>query len=554
MTISKSASLVIAAFAAAATMPSRAAEPVAPSHLPAAVAKHDSSAASGVLSPELQQTPIARGAMPLENSTAMFSHYGYASDGPVAPPAGEQPNVFRRISATKTEPDKNTYLVLKSQSGPTAGYDYGTHFLFQGHESGPRDWMGLPQGYVTRINLDADEAHRVTVMADKDVEGNPLPSFDGITWHPLAQRLLLTAELGKNGGVWAATVAFPSKVEDLSWAFGRAGYEGIQSDSDGNLWLVEDVKGTEYKLADGKKSVARQPNSFLYRFVPKDKTDLSKGGKLQALQIAAPDGEPITFHAGEPERDVFSAGMKALHTYGIKLKTRWIPINDTEANLNQPFDANARAKERGATPLKRPENGVFRPGTGFREFVFTETGDTDLATEAGREHGGFGGLFAVTQETPSADAGEIRLVYLSDAAHSGFDNITFWNGDVALVAEDAGDKLHSQRKAFDSLYAIDLRVDYGKPDAPEPKRIYAQGRDAAASIDSGTSRARSGTTMATTKSPAFTSRTATRRRRACSVRQSPPRSPMAGASSIPSSMATTSPTRSRRSRRSRARR
>ena len=554
MTISKSASLVIAAFAAAATMPSRAAEPVAPSHLPAAVAKHDSSAVSGVLSPELQQTPIARGAMPLENSTAMFSHYGYASDGPVAPPAGEQPNVFRRISATKTEPDKNTYLVLKSQSGPTAGYDYGTHFLFQGHESGPRDWMGLPQGYVTRINLDADEAHRVTVMADKDVEGNPLPSFDGITWHPLAQRLLLTAELGKNGGVWAATVAFPSKVEDLSWAFGRAGYEGIQSDSDGNLWLVEDVKGTEYKLADGKKSVARQPNSFLYRFVPKDKTDLSKGGKLQALQIAAPDGEPITFHAGEPERDVFSAGMKALHTYGIKLKTRWIPINDTEANLNQPFDANARAKERGATPLKRPENGVFRPGTGFREFVFTETGDTDLATEAGREHGGFGGLFAVpkrplppTQAKSASSTSAMPPIAASTTSHSG---TATSRSSPRTPATSCIPSAKPSTRCTPSTCASTT----ASPMHPSPSASMRRAATPLRPSTPATSRARSGTTMATTRSPAFTSRTATRRRRACSVRQCPHRSPMAGASSIPSSMATTSPTRSRRSRRRRARR
>ena len=95
-----------------------------------------------MLSPELQRAPVALGAMPLENPTAMFSHYGYASDGPIAPGVGDQPNVFRRISATKTEPDKNAYLVLDGQTGPTAGFDYGKHFLFQGHESGPRDWRG----------------------------------------------------------------------------------------------------------------------------------------------------------------------------------------------------------------------------------------------------------------------------------------------------------------------------------------------------------------------------------------------------------------------------
>jgi hypothetical protein len=454
------------------------AEPVEPTHLPAAVVKAGDAPAESVISPELRQIPVARGAMPLENPTSVFSHYGYAADGPFTAPPGATPSIFRKISATKTEPDKNTYLVLEGQTGPAPGYDYGTHFLFQGHEGGPRDWKGMPQGYLTRINLDADAAHRVTLMADKDIDGNALPTFDGSTWHPFAQRLLLTAELGKYGGVWSATVGFPSKVEDLSWAFGRGGYEGIQADSDGNLWIVEDTPG-----AKGSKGVAKQPNSFIYRFLPYDKADLTKGGKLQALQVLQTDGQPIAFHPEEPDRDILSAGMKSLHTYGTRLPARWITLNDTASSPHEPFDANQRAKERGATPFKRPENGVFRPGTGFKEFVFTETGDTNLDTEAGREYGGFGGLFSLTQTTPSAAEGEIRLILLGDAAHSGFDNITFWNGDIALVAEDAGDTLHAQRKAYDSLYAIDLTVDYGKPGAPEPRRIIAQGRDDAATAD-----------------------------------------------------------------------
>ena len=40
------------------------------------------------------------------------------------------------IEATKTEPDKNTYLNIDGQGGADASYDYGTHFLFQGHENG----------------------------------------------------------------------------------------------------------------------------------------------------------------------------------------------------------------------------------------------------------------------------------------------------------------------------------------------------------------------------------------------------------------------------------
>src|SRR5205814_7190338 len=104
---------------------------------------------------------------------------------------------------------------------------------------------GFPngRGYITRLNLDTDEAHRITLMASTDVNGNPLPIFDGSTWNPFAQRLLFTSELGNQGGVWQATTDFPSRVEDLGGIMGRGGYEGIQNDSDGNLWIVEDVAG-----------------------------------------------------------------------------------------------------------------------------------------------------------------------------------------------------------------------------------------------------------------------------------------------------------------------
>src|ERR671935_2252961 len=159
--------------------------------------------------------------------------------------------------AHKTEPDKNTYLVFKDGlRGADPNYDYGTHFLFQGHEAGA-------PGYLTRINLDADAAHRVTLLATADVNGTPLPTFDGSTWDPWAQRLLFTAEGANGGGVWQATLDVPSQVEALTGIIGQGGYEGIQNDSAGNLWIVEDSGGTTV-------GHARQPNSFIYRFVPND--------------------------------------------------------------------------------------------------------------------------------------------------------------------------------------------------------------------------------------------------------------------------------------------
>ena len=70
----------------------------------------------------------------------------------------------------------------------------------------------------------------------------------------------------------------------------------------------------------------------------------------------------------------------ALHTYGNTFDTRWVTIHDTATDGTAPFNANTAAKAANATPFKRPENGEFRPGSGFREFFFDETGDTNATS------------------------------------------------------------------------------------------------------------------------------------------------------------------------------
>ncbi len=433
--------------------------------------------AEDTLSPDLVQKPVAEGAFKLENPSKYLAYYGYGADGPLVPAKGAVPAKGKTIEATKTEPDKNTYLVLDGATGPHKGYKYGTHFLFQGHENGPKDENGVSRGGLTRINLDADQAHRVTLMADADVDGKPLPLIDGSAWDPFAKVLLLTSETGSNGGVWSATVDFPSKVVDLSGYTGRAAYEGVQLDSDGNLWLVEDTGGSGGNVTKN----AKQPNSFVYRFVPKKKEDLSAGGKLQVLQATDAYGNPIVFHDGQANDDILSPAQKLLYGYGNELRTRWITIHDSEADGNKPFDASAAAKAAGGTPMKRPENGQFRPGSGFKEFYFTATGDTNAKTEAGAEYGGFGGVFSITQSAPSADKGRLTLIYRGDVAHTGFDNLTFLDDKQLLIVEDAGDKLHGQRNAYDAGYVIDVTADYTKAD---PIRFLALSHDDMAAIDS----------------------------------------------------------------------
>ena len=177
------------------------------------------------LASNLDETAVAWGQLPLTNPDTAFgvTHYGYntSNGGPLTQDPKE---------AFKTEPDKNVYLVLN-----------GHHYLYQGHEGGPA-------GYVTRVDLDqADPAKRVTLIADKDPAGARLPDFDGITWDPFTHQLFLTAESkAPVGGVFAVSLdADGNATSPLArlTTLGSGGYEGIQNDSDGNVWMVEDIGG-----------------------------------------------------------------------------------------------------------------------------------------------------------------------------------------------------------------------------------------------------------------------------------------------------------------------
>jgi len=449
---------------------------------PSAVPKVAGQAAPNALLEGLAESPVVQGSTPLENDTDLVRFYGYDGDGPMVPAPGDVQAPGHNVEASKTEPDKNTYLVLDGQAGPDPAYDYGHRFLFQGHETGVT-------GYVTRVNLDADDAHRVTLFASQDRNGAPLPLIDGSTWDPWAQRLLFTSENGANGGVWQATLDFPPVVEDISGVLGRAGYEGIQNDSDGNLWILEDVSGAKGAV----NTHARQPNSFVFRFLPKNPRDLTAGGKLQALQVTslAHPGQPIVFHAGQADADILSQDVKDLHTYGKQFATSWVLLHDTDVDGTQPFDANALAKAKLATPFKRPENGQFRPGSRFREFYFDATGDTNSLTEAGEAYGGFGAIFRLSQAGPSSGHGVLTLFYRGNLEHTGLDNVAFWDRTHVVFVEDAGDGLHSQRNAFDSAYLFDTQADYADSNN-QPVRLIALGRDASATLDSAYSAAGNG--------------------------------------------------------------
>ena len=442
--------------------------------VPNANTRSDGYAPANLLSPELRQIVLAQGANKLENPNAAdkVAYYGYDSD--VVNAAGEPQMVATGTSpaaeASKTEPDKNTYLVFKNGlPGGDPSYNYGSHFLFQAHETGTI-------GYITRINLDADGPHRVTLLATRDNAGAALPTFDGSTWEPWAQKLLVTAEkAGLPGGVWALNVNVVPTTAEKKTALGAGGYEGIQDDPDGNLWIEEDVGG-----ANKGTTVARIPNSFVYRFVPTHRGDLDSG-KLQVLQVLNSSGQPITQAS---QTALNSPDQLALHVYGNTFHTNWVTIHDTAVDGTANYDANALAKAKDGTPFKRPENGLFRPGSNFREFYFDETGDTNATSPENDTAGGWGSIFKLTQPGPSANNGTLTLFYKGDQAHSSFDNVAWLSKDLVSFVEDAGETLHGQRNGLDSGWVFDAGANYANA-SNTPIRWLAQGRDPSATVDAG---------------------------------------------------------------------
>ena len=421
-----------------------------------------------VVDPDFKLNVIAEGIEPLENPSGVITNFGKLSTGVL------------------TEPDENTYLVLDhNPGGPTTGFDYGRHFLFQGHEN------ASPLAYVTRINLDIPRGnpHRITLLTPVNpaTSNTGFGSIDGSTFNPFTRTMLFAQEAGANGGVIQITLDWPVQINTLDAFLGKAGYEGIHPDNNGNIYMIEDSGGATSSTPAINKG--RQPNSFVYRYVPNNPARIEDGGKLQALQVSI-DGTPIVFGgAANVDADISSTAQLKLHTPGTSYPITWVTIHTANAGATAAFDANAAAKAAGATPFKRPENMAWQPGSQFRTFFFCPTGDTDSVAGDNpflQARGAYGAIFRVDlrdddrdgdhdrdDSHKASDDGKISLFFLGDHTHNSFDNLAFANNNQLTATEDRGDLLHTELNTLDSVWAFDVRKS-GK----DPIRFIALGRDA----------------------------------------------------------------------------
>src|SRR5215471_5286372 len=398
---------------------------------------------------------VVTGDSPIENPSGPITKFGILTDG------------------TLTEADQNTYLVFdKNPGGPVPGYDYGRHFVFQGHENDGN------LAYITRINLDIkDKTHRITLLSPVGANAETgFNAIDGSTYDPFTNTLLFTQEDG--GATIEVRASWPPNLRTLDGILGITGYEGIHPDDQGNLIMAEDISGTLVNVDPNDPNspkAAKQPNSFIYRFLATDPTDLSKGGKLQVLQVSI-DNVPVVFHADDPVGDTFSLNQLRLHTPGTTYPVTWVTIHDTAVDGTAPFDENALAKSKGGTPFKRPENLQYLPGANFQTFFFCPTGDTNA--DAGAvpdlvQRGTWGSIFRVDL-SPDRNSGWVSIFVLGTAEQNSFDNLTFADDHTLLAAEDRGDGLHGQLNRLDSVWA------YTTDGSEPPLRLLALGRDSVA--------------------------------------------------------------------------
>src|SRR5215813_13402390 len=76
-----------------------------------------------VLSPQLDEHVVAQGSMKLENGVTIAQYYGYNGNGSLMPDPKIVQAPGTNVEASKTEPDKNTYLKLRGLHGGDPNYD-----------------------------------------------------------------------------------------------------------------------------------------------------------------------------------------------------------------------------------------------------------------------------------------------------------------------------------------------------------------------------------------------------------------------------------------------
>ena len=348
-------------------------------------------------------------------------------------------------------------------------------------------------------------------MADTDIDGQPLPLIDGSAWDPFAKVLLLTCEDRQERWRLGGDRRFP--VEgcqhlEVQWELPPMKVSRSTPTATSGWSRIRAARA-----ADLTKN-AKQPNSFVYRFVPKHRDDLSQGGKLQVLQVLDAYGKPIVFHKDDVNGDILSDAQRVIYGYGNELPTRWLTIHDSDKDGAEPYDANALAKAANGHAVQAARERPVPAGhEASRSSTSRRPATPTPRPRPARSTAGSAACSRSSSRRPTRTRGALSIVLRGDAPTPA--SITWPSSTTSSSSSSrtAATSCTAQRNAYDSGYVIDVTADYSSKDAGATSS--RQTRDDMATIDAGLSGQPTATrTTATTRSPASTCRTAIRRSRA----------------------------------------
>ena len=217
---------------------------------------------------------------------------------------------------------------------------------------------GAKQGYITRINLDADAAHRVTLLATRTStarrsrRSTARPGIRG------PSELLFTTENAERADL-RGDAGLPV---DRRRRLGRARPRRLRGHPERLRRQPLDRRGHR-RREQGRDDARSSRTASSTATCPRTPGDLA-----QRQAPGAPGAATRTaIRSRSSRRQPLNApDQLALHTYGNVFDTRWVTIHDTAADGNAPFNANVAAKAAHATPFKRPgERRSSGPGSHF---------------------------------------------------------------------------------------------------------------------------------------------------------------------------------------------
>ena len=361
-------------------------------------------------------------------------------------------------------------------TAPDPDYDYGTHFLYQGHEAAA--------SVTARAGLHHAHQPRRRRRAPRDAARDaglerPADRHDRrLDLGPVGPAAALHDRERERADLRGDRRTSRRRSTDVSGALGRGGYEGIQNDSDGNIWIVEDIGGANKAGHDGQ--AARTASSTATS--PASPGDLAHG-KLQVLQVL--NDATASRSRSSRRRRCNAPDQVALHTYGnvVRHALGDDPRHGRRRHTRRSTPTRSPRRP-NATPFKRPENGLFRPGSHFREFFFDETGDTNATSPENADAGGWGvdlqaAASAARRPTPARCRSSTSATGRTPASTTSRSS----RATLITFVEDAGDTLHGQRNALDSGCVFDVTADYSDPVEPAASAGSPRAATPSATID-----------------------------------------------------------------------